>query len=487
MSVLAGFNNSLDRSRGQRSQLLAIGVSMLFFGFSIYSLLCFFEVQGHYLRECYLGLILEGLYFTISVVAVNARRRMYLFEPYVIVTTVYALLYYFAPLLMFGMGETDRFGVDVTPYGLTATAFVILGHVAFTLGYFLKDSNASKSRESRLFVEPSNIVTAAHLSFVLWTLFLTVVLVYQSSRGFSVSYILSGGMIGSSDSGIEEGGLQFLSYFSYSLISSWLLIYCYSQNQFIKIITFVITTSVIFFGGTRAAILIPLLCPLVYSYVIKRKSPSILSIGSAVLALVMLFAVMQVARAGVRSGDGFNIAGETLSSLFEPFQAEIDDFKAFYAVLGVVPAKHDYLFGSTMIGYSLVLLVPRALWPGKPYPETYEIVRLAFGDYAVKAGVAYPGIAEYYVEFGVIGIVVCMLILGIVCSWMKGLYINSSGRSLALALYSVLLPALFQFIIRGYMPQNLTMVLFLLFPIYLILRVDRKRSKHLDNYVYKKY
>lgn len=314
----------------------------------------------------------------------------------------------------------------------------------------------------------------AKVAYVIWLVSAILVIYYHIGRGFSLGYILSGGLAGSSDAGISEGRLQFLSYFSYSMISAWLAAACFGRNGFLKLASFIVTIALVFFGGTRAAILIPLLSPFVLSYLKRRRTPSLLAIGLAVSCLTVLFAVMQVARVGIRMGSGFSIVGETFASLFEPFRAEIDDFKAFYAVLGVVPAKHDYLLGSTMIGYSLVILIPRALWPGKPYPETYEIVRLAFGDYAVKAGVAYPALAEYYVEFGVVGVAVCMLICGILCRRMKRLYLHADGVSVSLLMYSVLLPALFQFVIRGYMPQNFTMVLFLIAPLFILKVIDSK-------------
>lgn len=169
--------------------------------------------------------------------------------------------------------------------------------------------------------------------------------------------------------------------------------------------------AIVFFSGTRAAILVPILVPIVIHYIQKGKAPSLASLGIAAGLLVLLFAVMQVARGGVAAGTGFDIGGSTLDDLFGPFYAEIDDFKVFYSILGVVPERHGFLCGSQMILYSLVLLVPRAIWPGKPMPQVYDIVNATYGNQAVLNGVAYPNLGEYYVEFGVIGIIACMFVL----------------------------------------------------------------------------
>lgn len=460
--------------RDARSLLATIGLSLLLLGCSIYAFILFLNAPSLDVRESYFAFMVAGLYFSASILLANARRRIYLFEPYVMVTAVYMLVYFFAPLLMFSIGETARYGVDVAKYGMAGTLLVVLGHIAFSFGYFVRGKSGGDKTKAPLYQAPVHRELLAKGAHIIWMVSAFLVIFYHIGRGFSLEYILSGGLAGASDAGISEGRLQFLSYFSYSMISAWLAAACFGHNKVFKLASYVLTIILVFFGGTRAAILIPLLSPFVLSYLKRKKAPSLLAIGLAALCLIVLFAVMQVARVGIRTGSGFSIVGETLVSLFEPFRAEIDDFKAFYAVLGVVPAKHDYLLGSTMIGYSLVILIPRALWPGKPYPETYEIVRLAFGDYAVKAGVAYPALAEYYVEFGTVGVVVCMLICGILCRRMKRLYLRADGVSLSMLMYSVLLPALFQFVIRGYMPQNFTMVLFLIAPLIILRVIDSK-------------
>ena len=95
-------------------------------------------------------------------------------------------------------------------------------------------------------------------------------------------------------------------------------------------------------------------------------------------------------------------------------------------------------------------------------------------------GVAYPNLGEYYVEFGVVGIIVCMFILGLFCRYARNLYVKRQGLSLSLVLYSLVYGALFQIIIRGYMPQNFTMMLFLLAPVILIAIVNKRSSRILD-------
>ena len=211
--------------------------------------------------------------------------------------------------------------------------------------------------------------------------------------------------------------------------------------------------------------LIPLLACAALHYIRKNSSPALTNVLVLVGALVLIFAVMQVARVGIRAGAGLDMHGVDMAGLFEPFYAEIDDFKVYYGIFGVVPGLHSFLYGKQMIIGSLTLFIPRAIWPGKPQPIIYEIINHLYGQRAVLDGVAYPNLSEYYVEFGFVGIIVCMFILGLLCRYCRSLFTEGGKNSLALAMYCVIFPALFQVIIRGYMPQNFSMFVFLLAPI----------------------
>lgn len=263
----------------------------------------------------------------------------------------------------------------------------------------------------------------------------------------------------------RDDGVGFVSYFRYSLVGCWMVIFIYGKNRVLKIILFLLTITMMLLDGTRAAALIPLLAPVVFYYVKQKKSPKLSSVLVFVLVLVAVFAVMQATRAGIRTGAGFDLSGKTLDNMMEPFLMEIEDYKVFYAILGVVPERHDFLYGTQMIGYSLIILIPRVLWPGKPDPQLYELIDSALGATAVRDGVAYPALGEYYVEFGVLGCVLCMFLLGFFCKRLNALRTVENGNTLALVTYALVYPALMQVVIRGYFPQNFTMLLMLLAPI----------------------
>ena len=128
-----------------------------------------------------------------------------------------------------------------------------------------------------------------------------------------------------------------------------------------------------------------------------------------------------------------------------------------------MPEKHPYTYGATMIVYTLVLIIPRAIWPGKPIPMMKEVVEAVQGATVLKAGAAFPNLGEFYMEFGAIGCVVCMWIFGVLSRKLKILYEDPDNTN-DVILYCTLLPAYMQLIARGYTPSNVYLILFLALP-----------------------
>ena len=482
----AGYRASQNAStiqgedRRKRSLVLVLFVVAILNASVIWTVIKAATAANYEEVECFVALSLQGLYFGFAILLRHLRRPIYMFEPYTMVTLVYVLVYHVAPVFQFSVGDTTRYGVNAMPQTLEAVLLVIVGHVAFTLAYGADPIKRRNNDHSAFYCEPVNKKLVVKVAYGFFLVSLALYLVYAISCGYSVSYILSGGLAGSQTASIEESSLSFLSYMRYACVGSWAVTFAYGSDKLFKVLSFVVLIAILFFSGTRAAILLPLLVPIVITYIQKGKAPSLATFGGAIGLLVLLFAVMQVARVGIRAGAGMDLGAGGLESLFEPFYAEIDDFKVFYSLLSVFPDQINFLFGGQMILGSLTILVPRAIWPAKPDPQIHEIINVLYGNRAVLNGVAYPNLGEYYVEFGVIGIIACMFVLGLLCRYARNLYAERRGLSLSLVLYSLVYGALFQVIIRGYMPQNFTMMLFLLAPVILIAIVNKQSSRILE-------
>ena len=422
------------------------------------------------LFDIYVSLSFEGMGIAVCLLVKTRKSPVYIFEPYFVITLVYVLVFYVAPYFQLPVGDNLKYGIDVSDYAVFASLLVVIGFASFSFAY---DATTIKSHRETTFYGPlcgraEQIVLVS--AYLFWLVAYALSLRNSMTKGYSLLYAITGGLMGGgADSpGLidRDDGVGFVSYFRYSLVGCWMVIFIYGKNRIFKIILFLLTVTMMLLDGTRAAVLIPLLAPVVFYYVKQQKSPKLSSVLVFALALVVVFAVMQATRAGIRTGAGFDLSGKTLDSMLMPFLMEIEDYKVFYAILGVVPEKHGFLYGSQMIGYSLLILIPRVLWPGKPDPQLYELIDNALGATAVRDGVAYPALGEYYVEFGILGCVLCMFLLGFFCKRLNALRTAENRNTLALMTYSLVYPTLMQIVIRGYFPQNFTMLLMLLAPIF---------------------
>lgn len=452
------------------SLLLTVLAVIALLGLSFCSLLLSAASSTPDLSAAYVALAAEGALVASLILIKFGRSGIYIFEPFAFITLVMVLLYLVAPIFQFASGSTSRYGVDVVRYCVPATCLVMLGYFSFFVGY---EYPLGKSRSERRhtavgYREVPNDLADKLVRWCSWIWIAAYALnfYYYLRKGFDFVYILTGGLSGAAlNDFTSDDGLAFLAYSKFILLGTWMVIYAFGKNKGFKAVLYVMTLLTMFLGGGRATLLIGILAPIVFYFARNKKSPRGTSVAAAFFCLFALFAFMQVARVGLRTGAGVDVSGMGVSDFLNPFGAEIDDFKSFYALLGVVPSMHDYLYGSQMILYSLVLLIPRAVFPAKPSPAVHDLVALSLGDQAVLNGNAYPGIGEYYVEFGIVGVVVCMWLFGVISRHLKNCYLFTEGKSTAMIAYAIIYPTLFSFIIRGYMPQNFTMTLFLLLPI----------------------
>ena len=431
------------------------------------------------LREAFLALSMEGLFFIIVVTLCALNKRLFIFDPFVFVLILHILLFYAAPIFQFSSGQTDRYGVEVAPYCLEGTALVMLGITVFFLSNQIKLGESRKSKTSFYHEPPVSCKLLLYrVSLGLWICAYVISVFYYLRRGYGLAFILTGGFgSGVSDSVLSEDSLAFLAYFKLVLVSTWLVICVYGNNTAIKILLLLGTAAIMMLSGGRAAMLIVILAPIVYFYAGKQENPNSLAVLIGLALLIALFAIMQVTRVGVRSGAAFDLSNLSFDKLFSPFVAEIDDFKSFYALLPIFPEKRDFLFGSQMIVYSLVLLIPRRIWPGKPSPQIYDIVLQSLGPQAVLNGNSYPAIGEYFVEFGIAGVIGCYFLLGIACRKMRRMSLRASQGSLALISYSLFYSVLLNLVLRGYFPQNFTTLLFIFAPIALLSFISKRQLK----------
>ena len=420
------------------------------------------------MRDSFLILAFEGSVIALLIAVKSHYSGIRLFEPFTMVTVVYTLTLFVAPVIEFGLGSVSRFGIDVSGNTLFATFAATLGYIAFFAGYELYHPAPPRRNASRRGADRGNSELVSKVALVLWLLAYALCLYNYLKRGYGLSYILTAGFGGDAAGDVGEDSLAFLAYAKYALVGCWMCLFAHSSNKPVLVLTYVLSAGMLLFGGSRSSLLLILIAPLAYHYIRAGREPRVRSVLLAVFALVFVFAAIQVARNGVKLGNGFSLAGYSLSEMFTPYLNEVEGFKIYYALFDVFPEKMGHLLGSQMFGYTLVMLIPRAIWPGKPDAVIHEIVCQAMGLQALQSGNSYPFIGELFVEFGIIGCFVGMLLFGLLCKKLGQLRFCDGDDKFRLIAYCLLYPALFQFMIRGYFPSNCMMLIFLLVPVLLV-------------------
>lgn len=394
-------------------------------------------------------LVVGGLVF-LTFSSENVR----LFDTFTIVSILYLMIMVIYPLYDYMRLELTKSGVDTTSGCIKATIIFMVSYIAFYLGFFF----TNRHNETKISSFFGNIDSISQnemnmIALFCWCVAYAGCMAGQISRGFSLSYILSMGKTVQDDILVtsSSGGLLFLLMLTPTVIVSELMIWIYGKNMFIKVGTLALTMIYLLMRGSRILIFVMIAAPVVYWYLKRKRSPSMKMIVLGCAGLLVIFAGVQIARVSISRGQDFREALSvqlfSFDSFMAVFESDFSTYKVFYGIVNAIPQKMNYLLGEGIFGYTLALVVPRAIWPGKPDAPERAVVNAALGETAVASGNAYPNIGTFYSEFGVIGCIVFMWIFGYLMSKSRRLYKMQSAS--ALILYSCLWPFCFQLTARS--------------------------------------
>jgi oligosaccharide repeat unit polymerase len=416
----------------------------------------------------YLVLAISYFFVGFMLIFFSIIKKIDILEPIVLVTLLYMAIFTITPLNDVLRGDTRIYGVEMFDSCVRATMIYMFSMLAFYFGYFIRRGNNKIIIKPVLEDSNDNKHSIIRMSFVIWSISYMLTLFFLIAKGRSFLYILTiGGVGGLSYTSISGAQIGFISICSYAMVPAWMYIYVYTNNKILKFIIWFLTITSFLIRGFRFILIIMLAAPVVFYYIKKNIRPKIINIALFMALFIFMIGTVGFMRNSVRHGtvvDWENLdVGYMLNATIESFEI----YKPFYGLVNAVPKVHGYTLGKQLF-YTVVITVPRLIWPEKPLPVMKELMSVSVNSYAVRAGAAWPNIGEYYSEFGVAGCVVLMFLFGLVCSWCKKLYQSDTRTTHSLIAYSIILPSLLQLIIRGYTPTNFYLMLLLLLPIWFI-------------------
>ena len=134
----------------------------------------------------------------------------------------------------------------------------------------------------------------------------------------------------------------------------------------------------------------------------------------------------------------------TLTHAFDGVYA-IDPEKA----TAIIVRHQDYLLGESFLMF-LVAPIPRVLWPEKPNVRIGPYVAQEILDFRNRSGAPPSGIGEFYINFGWLGVLVGMFMLGCAAAMTKSLYLSAPDPDIGRARYVLAMLVLVFFLIGDF-------------------------------------
>ncbi len=453
-----------------KNQFLKLNLS--FSMYCIIGIIILFNIENSkhtiYYKEY---IVLSISYFLVAAISFWSiiSKKIDIFQPYILISILYLCIFIFTPMIFIINGKTDAHGTDVMGGCIKATVIFVFSYIAFTIGYIKYKVKLINPKFTTKFIMTEYIrKKTVIISCYIWIISYLLTILHLISSGKNIIQILTIGGIGATNTYGSNSLLGFVSNFSFCMIIPWMYICFLSKNKLLKIIITYLTATAYIIRGFRYIIIIMIVAFAITYYRKRNKKPGVLIIILGVISLLVFIGALGYMRNNLRTGVGTEWNSFGIDKILYALESNFDIYKTFYAIVEHYPAEYSYTFGKSMFFETIIMFVPRMFWPNKPLAIDASVVlaiRRSVSEFAItNAAMATPNIGEFYVDFGIIGCIIFMFILGVVAKWTTKYYFAPNNNIKYIILYSVIMPTFLQLIIRGYTPSNFYLVIFLLMP-----------------------
>ncbi len=406
--------------------------------------------------------------------------RVNVLEPIYIVNGTFYLYFVFQPSMDLLFNNRYFFGVDYFSQLPMATTYVAIGIIMLMIGYY-SNFGVSISRRiiKKFFIKNTNNNPNSKIKSFNYAIFLSII----SFVGFYY-YLktIGGSFIGTITLNIISGSHHlyptlndqfsnpFVNYFGSMYLFSvggFMILYAFQKRwRLLLIPLFLIIFALSSTMGARFVLIILILSPIIYEYIKRNKVPKLTHIVTIILILFLIFGIIGALRVSIQSNkiSHYN-SSINLHDIWLEFSYDAGIYNTFYAMIKNIPKNYNFVYGYTYLA-ALIQPIPRALLPNKGSGGPSIGLNIFDGNpIPAESGVAYPMIGDFYVNFGIIGIVIFMFVFGISLRLLWE-YLRLLGKSnWTKIIFAISLSYLIQFISRGSPSQILTQWFFIVFPV----------------------
>jgi len=357
------------------------------------------------------------------------QRRFDPFEPISLFVLAYAVMFVIRPAVMLTNNELiyarPTKTVDVTGEFNQALFFALIGAISFCVIYL---TNIGRFIARRIKAPPAQYFTETVVSASLLTIALAMacfLLILFSIGGIeTIGLFLAGRSL---DLRRVLQGSSYLWHATFMIVPGTIILLSVARERRLLgllILALIFLPIVVLRGGSVGSriLLLPFVTGLiVYYYTTKGKRPGLAIILPAlVVALIASSFLMQFRSSALRQEYGpvdlllADIKHPT--RIFEPLTEGEDAAMAplFAAALQVVPSEVPLMYGRATVGEFFVRAIPRSLWPEKPLAPREQITAILWPQeyYNGVANLEYSVLLHFWLDFGVVGVIVGMGVYG---------------------------------------------------------------------------
>jgi hypothetical protein len=359
---------------------------------------------------------------------------------------------------------------------------IVLHFVCYTVGYFLMFSN--RPAHVKDFSSPSHRLNVKNTMegcvFYLFVFFYMVIFLNTLAGDVNLINVFLG-LYGKATLGLR-GYTYYLQNFADSLIVLLIAGYYFRiRSLYFWIMVFLAVPLFLVLGFRYRIILFVLGICIIF---LRDHKISLLNLFK-VLGFVVLFVYSMLVLTQNRTAiymqewDKLSLDASELpyEALVEQAKGSRIDF-AVYKAIDEGTINHD--FGVTNFIYPFIKLTPSFVFSGgkKPYPPPLvRDVHIAL-DSGENIGEAVTSIGTSYYSFGVLGVILGSLIVGLIIGRLQ----SSFGRTTFSGLFNLAFAlALFMWLTRGYMPGFLDHLVFMLIPVVILKFLHTRILKRAGN------
>jgi hypothetical protein len=390
-----------------------------------------------------------GIILALPLVVRIVRRTFDPFEPIVIFSLAYGVMFVARPASMLAHGRLSHFGVDIRATLPLALLLAFVGAVAFVGAYELRLGRAF----ARVLPKPREITVragAVGAALMIALSLAALLVIVWPAGGYRRFTILLEGQTWEGSHLISARG-SYPLFAAMLVVPATILLLALGLRERRRgllaaaALTFAFAAGLMIPLGART-FLLPLVAGCVtLAYVSRGARPRAVTVVALVLlAFVVSYALLTVREPARRAHLSY-YADQFAHSPWVALTPVIDGEDAEMApvlagALRVIPSRLHYRYGATFFGDLALRPIPRPFWPDKPKPSYLRVVRAVWPTLAKdRFQPEFSPLLVFYWDFGIAGVFAGMAIFGIACRTLYEWFLRHRANTSAQVIFVIAL------------------------------------------------